>query len=70
MAYGRRNFAAYQRGDPQAKGDKSLASYRNKTIVFIVATAAYTAFLYSSGTPLLLSVERQALPQLKLSTSY
>ena len=52
MAYNpsRRNFVAYQRGDPRAKGEESLASYRNKTICFLVATAAYTAFLYSSGT--------------------
>jgi hypothetical protein len=62
MAFGRRNFASYRRGDPTIKGDRALAEYRNKTIVFLVATAAYTAFLYSSGTdifsplPLLLLV--------------
>jgi thiaminase len=50
MAFGRRNFASYRRGDPSIKGDRALAEYRNKTIVFLVATAAYTAFLYSSGT--------------------
>jgi hypothetical protein len=52
MAYGRRNFSAYSRVPTAAelvKGEKSLASYRNKTIVFIVATIAYTAFLYSEG---------------------
>jgi hypothetical protein len=56
MAYSRRNFASYHRGDPSIKGDKALAFYRNKTIAFFIATAAYTAFLYSSGTVLVTRV--------------
>jgi hypothetical protein len=50
MAYSRRNFATYHRGDPSGKGEKALADYRNKIVAFLVVTAAYTAFLYSSGT--------------------
>jgi hypothetical protein len=50
MAYSRRNFATYHRSDPSGKGEKALADYRNKIIAFLVVTAAYTAFLYSSGT--------------------
>mmetsp|Transcript_15531 Transcript_15531/g.17906 ORF Transcript_15531/g.17906 Transcript_15531/m.17906 type:complete len:586 (+) Transcript_15531:46-1803(+) len=53
MAYGRhRNLSSYQgRSSSEAlkKAEKSLASYRNKTVAFIIATIAYTAFLYSSG---------------------
>jgi hypothetical protein len=50
MAYGRRNFMAYQRTGPSTPpSTKSLADYRNKTITFLVATALYTAFLYRSG---------------------
>ena len=55
MAYGRRNINFYQRG---AVGGDSLplSSYRNKVLVFLVATAVYTAFLWKSGV--LLSLGR------------
>jgi len=50
MAYGRRNFIAYQRtGSTTTPSTKSLVDYRNKTITFLLATALYTAFLYRSG---------------------
>ena len=48
MAYGRRTINFYQRG---AVGGDSLplSSYRNKVLVFLAATAVYTAFLWKSG---------------------
>lgn len=59
MAYGRRNFVAYQRGVvggalPPNSGAglpprQSLTNYRNRAILFFVATCCYTAFLYQSG---------------------
>mmetsp|Transcript_25217 Transcript_25217/g.37246 ORF Transcript_25217/g.37246 Transcript_25217/m.37246 type:complete len:601 (-) Transcript_25217:77-1879(-) len=51
MAYSR--TARYSRIAPppssSERAEKSLASYRNRTIAFLVGTVAYTAFLYSSG---------------------
>lgn len=54
MAYGRRNFIAYQRSgaNPNATlfpTTRSLTSYRNKIILILVVTALYTAFLYQRG---------------------
>jgi hypothetical protein len=60
MAYGRRNFIAYQRGvvggaPPSSVAAallpprQSLTNYRNRAILFFVATCLYTAFLYQSG---------------------
>ena len=48
MAYGRRTINFYQRG---AVGGDSvpLSSYKNKILVFLAATAVYTAFLWKSG---------------------
>ena len=48
MAYGRRTINFYQRG---AVGGDSvpLSSYKNKILVFLAATAVYTAFLWKAG---------------------
>lgn len=48
MAYGRRTINFYQRGS--VGGDSvPLSSYKNKILVFLAATAVYTAFLWKSG---------------------
>ena len=62
MAYGRRTFITYQRGSsPGSVGvvssatggnggtSRSMANYRNKTIIILIVTAFYTAFLYRRG---------------------
>jgi hypothetical protein len=54
MAYaGRRNFVAYQRSgvNPNASlpNTRSLASYRNRSILILLVTSIYTAFLYQRG---------------------
>mmetsp|Transcript_39140 Transcript_39140/g.60276 ORF Transcript_39140/g.60276 Transcript_39140/m.60276 type:complete len:579 (-) Transcript_39140:95-1831(-) len=53
MAYGRRNFIAYQRSgvSPSATlpSSRSLTSYRNKIVLVLVVTSLYTAFLYQRG---------------------
>ncbi|CAB9505865.1 expressed unknown protein [Seminavis robusta] len=52
MAYGRRNFVAYQRGGAAGSivvPSRSLASYRNKIAAILLVTVVYTAFLYNSG---------------------
>jgi len=52
MAYGRRNFLAYQRGGATGTvvvPSRSLASYRNKIAAILGVTVLYTAFLYRSG---------------------
>jgi len=46
MAYGRRNFTAYQSSKNKRSGGSNL---QTKVIVFAVVTIVYTAFLYRSG---------------------
>jgi hypothetical protein len=52
MTYGRRNFIAYQRTGVLPSTvipSRSLTHYRNKTILILIITCAYTAFLYQRG---------------------
>ncbi|KAL7537636.1 hypothetical protein ACHAXR_012007 [Thalassiosira sp. AJA248-18] len=46
MAYDRRSLNLYHRG---GGGTPLPSSYRNKALLIVAATAAYTAFLYHSG---------------------
>ena len=48
MAYGRGNINFYRRG-AAVGASLPLSSYRNRILVFLSATAVYTAFLYRSG---------------------
>mmetsp|Transcript_9743 Transcript_9743/g.14993 ORF Transcript_9743/g.14993 Transcript_9743/m.14993 type:complete len:575 (-) Transcript_9743:55-1779(-) len=49
MAYSRASGRYSRIPSDRTNSDRVLINYRNRTIAFIVATVAYTAFLYSSG---------------------
>jgi len=59
MAYGRRTINFYQRGT--VGGDSvPISSYKNKILVFLAATAVYTAFLWKSGGSFSFSLQIKA----------